>query len=610
LKRYYYQVYPVNYSLLHEDEQVSIIERFKELLNQVRRDLVIVCRRETKEIRWEDRVFEADVYSFYIESMERLDELLDSAGLIYQPLLNPPPTLLDPRRVLVKPRYIVYEGRVYHILIAYSLPSMLKEGFVQEILPLVNEIRIQIKPVHRHYAIRMLQRRHRFLRALLASYRYEGKPPDLQVEEEYNTIEELLQLLVRRETNLFALRFVLVIGGSSREEARARAEYVKRELESMGFEVDSPAFLQWLMYELKEPNPIYTDTHTLGAFFPFISNTLMETDGVFLGLSRIDKSPVFYDIYIHTNYNLVVLGIPGAGKSVTGKVLVYRYFKKLGEDFDFYIIDPENEYRPLLKQSEDQVIEVKPGQPLGLDPLKLLPKSDAVDVISTLANIPGHLYGELASLVKKHDSIWDVYENSSNELKRYLKGLLEGPESFVFQGEPIELGNRVGVLLRGVESEKLKNIISLLIFAKIWRNIEEAPRSRRKMVVVDEAWLLLKNPNAAKWMEAISRRGRKRNVAFIFLTQQPQDVLRNPVGSLIVRNAASKLLLMQDINAIDLVSREFKLSETERQELLRAQPGEGILITENTRLSIKITLSKREYRLFTTKPTEIEEASI
>lgn len=163
-------------------------------------------------------------------------------------------------------------------------------------------------------------------------------------------------------------------------------------------------------------------------------------------------------------------------------------------------------------------------------------------------------------------------------------------------------------MLRGVESEKLKNIISLLVFARVWRNVEEAPRSRRKMVVVDEAWLLLKNPNAARWMEAISRRGRKRNVAFIFLTQQLQDVLRNPVGNLIVRNAASKLLLMQDINAIDVVSKEFKLSEAEKQELLRAQPGKGILITENTRLSLRITLSKKEYKMFTTKPAEVEEA--
>ena len=609
MRRYYYQVYPVNYMLLHEEEQESIIEAFKSLLNQVRRELIITCRRETREIRWEDRVFEADLYSFYIESSERMDEYLDAAGLLYQPLLNPPPRLLDPGRVIVKPRYIIGDGQIYRVLSAYKLPATLMEGFIQEILPLVDEARIYVRPIHRHYAVKMLQRRYRFLRALMASYQYEGRPPDLRVEEEYGVIEELLQSLIRRETSLFELRFILVVSGGSREEARSRAEYVRRELESMGFEVDSPAFLQWLMYELKEPNPIYTDTHTLGAFFPFISNTLMETDGIFLGLSRIDKSPVFYDIYIHTNYNLVVLGIPGAGKSVTGKVLIYRYYRKYEEDLDFYVIDPENEYRPLLEQSGGQVIEVKPGEPLGLDPLKLLPKSDAVDVVSTLANIPGHLYGELASLVKKHESIWSLYKEASNELRKYLKGLLEGPESFVFQGEPVELSNRVGISLRGVESEKLKNIISLLVFARIWRNIEDAPRSRRKIVVVDEAWLLLKNPNAARWMEAISRRGRKRNVAFIFLTQQPQDVLRNPIGNLIVRNAASKLLLMQDINAIDMVSKEFKLSEAEKQELLRAQPGEGILITENTRLSLRITLSKKEYRLFTTKPTEIEEVA-
>ena len=123
MKKYYYQVYPINYTLLHEDEQESIIEGFKALLNQLRKEITIICRRETREIHWEDRVFEADVHSFYIESMERLDELLDSAGLLYQPLLNPPPRLLDPERVIVKPRYIVCEGRVSVSYTHLTLPT-------------------------------------------------------------------------------------------------------------------------------------------------------------------------------------------------------------------------------------------------------------------------------------------------------------------------------------------------------------------------------------------------------------------------------------------------------------------------------------------------------
>ena len=182
MRRHYYQAYPVNYMLLHEEEQESVVEAFKSLLNQVRRDLIITCRREVKEIRWEDRVFEADLYSFYIESLERLDEYLDAAGLLYQPLLNPPPRLLDLRHVIVKSRYIISEGRVYRVLAAYRLPATLTEGFIQEILPLVDEARIYIKPIHRHYAVRMLQRRYRFLRALMSSYQYEGRPPDLRVD--------------------------------------------------------------------------------------------------------------------------------------------------------------------------------------------------------------------------------------------------------------------------------------------------------------------------------------------------------------------------------------------------------------------------------------------
>lgn len=606
MKTYFYQIYPTNYALLHDYEQDSLIESFKRIMNSIENEVVITCRREVKEVRHEDTVFEATLYNFYIESRERLDELLQEAGLLYQPLLNKPPTLLDPGKVLVKPKYIIYEGRVYKVLTAYKLPTALVEGFMQDILPLVDELRMWIKPIPRYIAVRLLKKKHKLLRALMAGYEYEGRPPEIEVEEEYNIVDQLLQEVVRREIKLFAFRMVAVVGGDSREEAAIRADMLKKELESLGFEVDSPAYLQWLIYELKEPKPLFIDTHTLGAFFPFISNTLMETEGIFLGISRIDKSPVFYDAYIHTNYNLVVLGIPGAGKSMFGKVMVYRYARKFGDEFDFYIIDPENEYLPLLQTLNAQVIEVKPKHPLGLDPLRLLPKSDAVDVIAILANVPPKLYGELASLVNKHNAIGDVYKNASTELKDYLRGILEGPESFIFEGNPIDISNRVGILLRDVESGKVKNIISLLVFARIWRNIESSPISRRKMVVVDEAWLLLRNPNAAKWMETISRRGRKRNVAFLFLTQQPQDVLKNPIGNLIVRNAATKLLLMQDVNAIDLIAKEFKLSEAEKQELLRAQPGEGILIAEHTRLSLKITLTRKEHSMFTTRPSEIQ----
>ncbi len=161
MKRYYHQVYPVNYALLHEDEQESIVEEFKSLLNQLRKEITIICHREAKEIHWEDRVFEADVYSFYIESMERLDELLEASGLLYQPLLNPPPQLLEPSTVSVQPKYIIHGGRVYRVLVAYKLPFMLTEGFIQEVLPLVDELRILIKPINRHYAVRMLKKKHK-----------------------------------------------------------------------------------------------------------------------------------------------------------------------------------------------------------------------------------------------------------------------------------------------------------------------------------------------------------------------------------------------------------------------------------------------------------------
>jgi len=111
-------------------------------------------------------------------------------------------------------------------------------------------------------------------------------------------------------------------------------------------------------------------------------------------------------------------------------------------------------------------------------------------------------------------------------------------------------------------------------------------------------------PASARFLEGVSRRGRKRNVAFTLNTQRVADVLEGAGGKALVENCASKVLLRQDEAAISLVGQTFGLSDVEKEAVLEFQPGQGILIAENVHIPVDFTATREEYILFTTKPTE------
>jgi len=136
----------------------------------------------------------------------------------------------------------------------------------------------------------------------------------------------------------------------------------------------------------------------------------------------------------------------------------------------------------------------------------------------------------------------------------------------------------------------------------VWQRVDKGP-VRRRQVVVDEAYLMLReNPEASYLLWALIKRSRKRLCGLTIITQDLADVLSTTLGESIINNASIHLLLRQTEKAIDGIGSAFGLSEGERSFLVAAPQGQGLLLVAGERAALKVVTSPLEHGLCVTDP--------
>jgi len=365
-----------------------------------------------------------------------------------------------------------------------------------------------------------------------------------------------------------------------------------------------------------EGKRLYMDTGTLGVFYPFVSADLIETPcGIFLGVNRLTGAPVIYDPWLRMNYNILIVGKSGSGKSFLSKMLLSRLSAK-SRDLAFFIIDPEAEYVKVGEVLGARIVNVDRTTRLGMDPVRIFQtdKDTAASIVSAIANLSQEEWEEIRTLIGDARDLLDVYQHAEPEMKKKLRPLIDGSDSYLVMGRPMEFTRRMVFNLKELhggtyskEQTSLRNA-SLLIFAKIWNmlnNTEFIPLHIPRFIIVDEVWLYTSIPPAARFLESVARMGRKRNVAFILNTQRAMDVLEGSGGRALLENCATKVLLRQDESAVGTVGEAFALSEAEKDAVLSFQEGEGLLIAENVHVPVDFIATREEHVIFTTKPSEM-----
>jgi len=382
------------------------------------------------------------------------------------------------------------------------------------------------------------------------------------------------------------------------------------------------------------------DTTALSTTFPFTSSELSDNQGILYGVNSHNDSLVIFDRFSLENANMLVLATSGAGKSYCVKLEILR---SLMFDTQIIILDPENEYETIAKAVGGNYISFSTSSPHKINPFQIAKPAESTEdemgykylFLMSLLKI---MIGEMSPLeeatmnralvltyrqkgitedpathIQEAPRMEDLYRSLigmeeqvskvlAARLERYIMGAIKG----IFdQQSNINIDAPVTVFTMRDLADEIRPIVMFMILDFVWTQVRKDLRKR--MLIVDEAWYLMRFEDSAKILQGFVKRARKYFLGVTVISQNVDDFLGSPYGKAIITNSALKILLKQSSAAINQISEVFFLSQGERQLLLAANVGEGIFFAGQNHVAMKIISSSDEHTLATSKPSEILE---
>lgn len=522
-------------------------------------------------------------------------------------------------------------------------PSEVARGWLAPLLRAARDadVALHVEPVPPAVASERLRRQRARLESTRRLERERGMLPDPWVAAAAEDADELAARLARGESRLFRSGLYLSVRAASREELDERIERLRALCSSLLLHTVPASFRPvegWLstlplgLDRLRLRRAF--DTGALAASFPFAAADPPAEDGAFYGLSP-SGAPILIDRFARDNYNTVLLARSGAGKSYLAKLETLRL---LYRGVQVFVIDPEDEYSRLCEAVGGVYLPLTGEDTVALNPLDL-PTGGQTHALEArglfLAELIELLLGglsgeELAVLDRAVQACYHAAgigddpathgraaprlsdlagalaaeDGAGRSLAERLQPYASGSHSSLF-ARPTSAqpeGQLVCFSLRGLP-ERLKAPVLLLCLDAIWRSLEGP--LRRRSVLVDEAWLLMREPAGARFLFRLAKSARKRWCALTTVTQDAGDLLSSELGQSIVSNSATQVLLRQAPQAIERVGEAFKLSEGERRYLLACPTGQGLLLTGEERIPLRVVASGEEHALVTSNPAEL-----
>jgi len=531
------------------------------------------------------------------------------------------------------------------------------------------DVALHIEPLPAPVAASRLRNQRARLESSRRADTTRGKLVDPYVEAAADDAADLAERLARGAAKLFRVALYCTVHARNEAELVEACAQVKAAAASTLLEVQPVTWRQLQGWTTTLPMatdsvamPRTMDTAALAAAFPLASPDLPAPlpgdppadGGVLYGLNPDSGGVVWWDRWAQENHNSVVVARSGAGKSYLVKVEVLR---SLYAGVRVEVIDPEDEYLRLAHAVGGTVVRLgAPG--VRVNPLDLPTGDHRPDVLTRrglfLHTFIGVLLGQTpppAERAALDRAILAVYRHAgitadprthkrtapllrdlardlttdpapaAAELAARLAPWTDGSFKDLFDGPTTETpsGHLVVWSLRHLPDE-LRTIGTLLALDHIWREVDLPPQYRdtsstrgpdessaaqKRLVVVDEAWLLLRDGEGAKFLFRMSKAARKRNAGLAVITQDASDVLGTDLGQAVVANAATQILLRQAPQAIDAVGDAFGLTAGERRLLLTARRGFGLLVSGSNRTAFEVVASDAEHALATTDPADL-----
>lgn len=555
--------------------------------------------------------------------------------------------ILAPAAFKVSPKHVEIDGKFATTLFALTYPRYLETNWLS---PIVNfdiefDMAMYIYPQSSGTVLRQLKKQATQVGASITMQREKGKVRDPQLETAYRDIEELRDRLVQGTERLFQYGLYLTVYADSQEsldEAVAQLEallegrlvYVKPTLfQSMqGFLSTLPLGRDKLVRSTN------MSSSSLSTTFPFVSSDLTSSSGVLYGINLHNNSLILFDRFSLENANMTIFAKSGAGKSYMVKLEILR---QLMFGTEIIVIDPEQEYRYLCDSVGGAYLKVATASDHRINPFDLpeLNEDDEPEVVlrENITRLMGLLSLMTEGFAAEEQSVvdralWETYalkditktrrwhnpevptlqdfytiindmEGGSNVALR-LERFVEGTYAGVFNRPTnIDLDKQLVIFnVRDME-EELRPIAMYVVLGFIWNKVRSS--LKRRLLVVDEAWLMMQHEESARFLFSMAKRARKYYLGVTTITQDIQDFMSSSYGKPIVTNSSLQLLLRQSPAAIDLLAEVFYLTDHEKFRLLESAVGEGIFFAGLKHVAIKVVASYAEDQIITSDPQQI-----
>lgn len=367
------------------------------------------------------------------------------------------------------------------------------------------------------------------------------------------------------------------------------------------------------------------DSSSVALTFPFMSSELVQESGILYGVNKSNNSLVILDRFSLNNANSIVFAQSGSGKSYATKVEILR---QLMQGTKVIVIDPEREYKRLSESVNGTYIKLSAKSREKINPFDLATTKrskndlsehtqDLIEVLSLMAD--GLSPREKAALDKAILKIYkqaktapplleDLYTELHNlgqiKLCERLEKYISGSLSEVFNSQTnIKLDNRLIIFDIKDMPESLRQIMMLIIANFVQNQVKVSPEKR--LLVIDEGWLLLEHEESARFVAGLVRRARKYYLGVSIISQQANDFLKSDYGRAIASQSSLRILMRQDTTTIKNVVSEFHLSEYEENFLLTCEKGDALIIADQNHVAVKVVAAEKEHPLITTNPAEL-----
>lgn len=565
----------------------------------------------------------------YIDRQKAFQSLIAPAGLeILQNQIKLGDKYVKTLFVLTYPRYLVPNWFNPVINLGVSLNAA-----------------IYFHPVDNSVILKKLRDQSAKVQATIDEQASKGLVRDPVLETAIQDIETLRDSITQGTEKIFKVGIYITLIADSPEALKKAEDVVVNLLEDKLIYLKPAIFQQYEGLESTFPYnldrlSIHTSLNSSPAstIFPFISSDLTGDSGILYGVNRQNSGLVIFDRFSLENANMIILSKAGGGKSYAAKLDIIR---SLILGTEVIVIDPENEYQYLAETFGGSFYKISIGSSEHINPfdLPIIREDETTEEVfrSHVLYLIGLIKLMVGALTPIEESLLDqaiyqtyaardIYPDSdftgkepplledlatildtitggeelSAKLYKYIKGTFAG---FVNQPTNIAIGNRLIVFnIRDLE-EELRPIAMYMTLNYIWNLIRS--ELKKRILVVDEAWYLMKYDESASFLYGIAKRSRKYYLGITAITQDVEDFLANKYGKPIITNSSLQMLLKQSPAAIDIIAKTFNLTEVEQSILLQSDVGTGLFFVGNQHVPIEIVSSYSEEQVITSDPEAI-----